>query len=151
MAEMEEFKMPLNEGPVPTEPIVVKRFAPGESGRDFTKIKREELSSLGEWRQAIDQSGYGVAYRIGIKDGVRDSDGDLASLVLFYAIPIAKRGMEMTEAIKEKQYAAARKVMELSVLQMSMNPDCPPIVAALISPPEDICKGLKELYGEVKG
>lgn len=148
---MEEFKMPLNEGPVPTEPIVVKRFAPGESGRDFSKIKREELSYLGEWNRVMEQEGYGVMYRLGIKDGERDSDGDLASLVLFYAVPFAKRGMEMTSTIEERLYAGVRNVMEQSVLRMSMNPDCPTIVAALVAPPEYMLKELKKLYGKVKG
>ena len=139
-----EYTLPPAEGPVLRGPTQVRIFEEGEIPVEIGSLEREAFSYIGDWNTYLDQQGYGLAYRFGIKEGFTDSEGDLATLVLHFANPVARRGMKMTTEIIQQQYERLKQFVQTFTMQaqqlyggsiLSTNPE----------PPQWMMKELEEM------
>ncbi|MBT5023077.1 hypothetical protein HOK51_08195 [Candidatus Woesearchaeota archaeon] len=76
------------------ENTVLREFLGGiPDDLDLGSLEREAFTYLGEWRSAMKQGkDYGFAYRMGIKENVVDSEGDPATLIMYFVNPLVERG-----------------------------------------------------------
>ena len=112
-----EYKIPPPEGPAPKEPSRVRVFQPNEMPVEIGSLEREALSYIGKWNIFMDKQGYGIAYRLAVKEGLKDDEGDPVTLVLHFASPIARRGLKMTPEIVQQHYEKLRQVMQIFTMQ----------------------------------
>jgi hypothetical protein len=112
-----EFKVPLLEGQTSTGETTVRLFSNGEFPVKIGSLEREAFTTLGDWNMAMNKKGYGMAYRMGIKEGLIDDEGDPTSAVMFFLSPLAERGLPMTPAIAKQQYEQFAYVAKIFTLQ----------------------------------
>ena len=139
---LDGFQLPVNEGPVPIEPAIFRRFQPDEFPIEIGSLEREAFSYLGDWYQAMRPDGYGVAYRVGVKEGITDQEGDLADLLILFGTPLAKRGLEVSDDIADVLCKQSGTAMEMMVMQASNSHAN--LLAILMQPPDYMFRELQE-------
>jgi hypothetical protein len=137
-----KFQIPVNEGPVPIKPAEFRKFEQGELPIKIGNIERKDFSYLGDWYQMMRPDGYGIAYRIGIKEGIIDQEGDLGDLLIIFGTPVAKHGLEISNDLVSVLYKQLGSVMQTAVMRASNSHDN--LLATLMPPPDYMIKELQE-------
>jgi len=127
---------PVNEGPIPNDPFRVRLFDSREAYLNINCLEKGSFDYLGEWRVGMNPEGNGIAYRMGVREGVVDDEGDRATLIMHFACPLLSKGVKMDmEELQRKFEESMRQMMEISTIQiyqktrhnvMSVKPDIPP-------------------------
>jgi len=145
---MERYILPTNEGPVPNGPTEFRRLDPKQHIPELEDISRESFVHLGDWYSAMREDGCGVAYRIGVKEDVIDSDGDPATAMIMFFTPIAQRDKWIDDAKSSHLEGMARRVLEAAVIQASAIYGN--VMGVLRHPPEYMLGDLKRENPEVR-
>lgn len=126
--------LPVNEGPMPSAPSEFTRFDPKTNPIEFGSLDRSAFSQLGDWHNALMKDGTGISYRVGVKERVKDSEGDLATALIMFWLPISERGMKLDDSAIKALRIKAQYVLEQTVL-LSSN-DTANLIGALMNPPD---------------
>jgi hypothetical protein len=130
---MKKITLPVNEGPESNGPVEFRRFEDHDN-LELGSLDRDAFTHLGGWYSAMAPDNYGFAYRIGIKEGVRDSEGDSATLMIMFFLPLARKGLKLDDIQLKNLESKAKTVLELSVMQASSGYDN--LLGTLVSPPK---------------
>lgn len=76
---------------------------------DYLAFGPEDFTELKQWQILMSHDKHGIAYRLGVKDGVYDSKGDPISLFLFYSQHLVRTGETMCEQEKRALDAYVRQ------------------------------------------
>jgi hypothetical protein len=133
-------RLPVNEGPTPQEPAFFRELD-SDSNPEIGGLNRENFAQLGDWYEARMADGCGFAYRIGVKEGVRDSEGDLATAMIMFWLPFA-RGRKPDDAAIKSLENVARRIVTATIVQYSNFYDN--LVGMLCSPPKYMIDDLKK-------
>lgn len=101
------------------EPTRLRIFGKGESPVEIA-LRKEDFDYLGEWKifGLKDAPGYDFAYRLGLREKVRDDEGDLTDLAVYFYNPLVKRGFKLTREIERKYLEILSQTIHLSTLIM---------------------------------
>ena len=82
-------------------PYELAEFSGDKLPFEIGSLERHALTYLGDWRK-FQQRGehFGFYYRMGIKQGVMDADGDPATVFLHFVAPFTKEGHAMTPQVQ---------------------------------------------------
>jgi hypothetical protein len=113
---IKEFSVPLLEGQTSNGPTRVRIFPPNEIPIEIGSLEKEAFTHVSDWKVALDEEGYGMVYRWGTKN-IKDDEGEDAMLFLYFANPVATRGLTMTKEIANKKYEDLSQFMKTFTLQ----------------------------------
>jgi hypothetical protein len=152
-----EYKLPPTEKLATSEElekgdILFRVYEGSELEKDKCPIKlgsleKQAFSYLGNWHLFMNKKGYGLAHRLGTKENILDSDGDLATLFLHFYSPIAKRELKMTKEIVDKQVELLRR--NINTFTMKAQETYGSVISICTNPPEWMFKELNEM-NEIK-
>lgn len=142
---MEEYLLPLNEGPFPVERKVLRTYKSGEVRVDVGYLAREDFDYLGEWDSILGDNGNAIAYRAGIVEDYEDSHGNPVILLVLFGAPLRAEGVEVKEESAESYIGKLEKMLENKLLEMSGSADPRSIVGVIRAPPLYMTAELDEL------
>lgn len=122
-------------------PYEFTEFSSGQLPFDLGNLEREALSYLGEWKK-FQESGapFGFYYRMGIKQGVIDADGDPATVFLHFVAPFTKGGQVMTPQIQTTLDQKLTQMIQKSTITFSQEVDN--AIGIRVSPPDYMLREL---------
>lgn len=111
-----EIYIPAKEGPRPSDPSRLRIFDESEGFPfDFGDLTPDSFSFLGEWRffenQQSDQLGF--AYRLGVKEGIIDDEGDATTVIFHFIQPTMTSGQTISDEAFGKMHIMLEKVMQI--------------------------------------
>jgi hypothetical protein len=108
---------------------------------EIGSLERTALTYLGDWQTVkYREQPFGFYYRLGIKEGVIDADGDPATVLLHFAAPFAKEGHAITpqmQATLEQNLVMLIRTSTVAVSQIVDN-----AVGVRVSPPDYMLREL---------
>lgn len=137
-----EFYLPREEGPEPTGQLIFREFDkyPGDVGN----LDRDSFSPLTRWMH-LRSAEFEVAYRCGVKKGIKDYEGDDAIMLFHFVTPLADKGAQVTledvEGIMDRMKVAVRN---LTYLLASGEEN---IVSIMAYPPQYMIEELQQEFG----
>ena len=141
----EEYYIPPMQG-LFEEASRMRMFKHGEKPPAEIALRKKDFDYLGNWITATDREGYGIFYRIGIRENVENDEGDIATLAFHFYVPFAKTGLKMTEEKEKEILGKLEKLIEISTIagrfMFSGN-----MVGCLKSPPNWMIEELQEISG----
>lgn len=111
---------------------------------EIGSLERHALSYLGYWKRVKNrEEHFGFHYRMGIKEGVIDADGDPATVFLHFVAPFTKEGHPMTPQIQATLDQRLAQMIQVSTIALSQAVDN--AVGIRISPPDYMLRELVAL------
>ncbi len=119
-------------------------FSGGQLPFEIGSLERHALSYLGDWKTVKKgEEHFGFYYRMGIKEGVIDADGDPATVFLHFIAPFTKEGHAMTPQIQTTLDQRLAQVIQLSTVALSQAVDN--AIGIRVSPPDYMLRELVAL------
>jgi hypothetical protein len=140
--KIHEYELPVNEGPVYRPPADLKTLKPSEFPFENIGSLERGVLELSKWKHKIDEDGYGVAYRTGIKNGIRNPKGKLSKLIIIFGIPLRKQGVEDNEEKNRAQYNKLGGYLREKLIEASKT--TPHLIGLVMYPPDYMLEELKE-------
>lgn len=138
--------LPINEGPEPSNPSFLKIMSHEEFPFDPGNLERDAFTYLSEWTQVTHAPGYGIAYRIAVKTGMPDPDGDLSDLLILFGSPIHNKYLPFDQTIEHKLYDKMQFIMQAEVVKHAHVEK--PIIGIVMDPPPYMFEELEYLLRE---
>lgn len=145
MVLMEEYRLPINEGPRPLPPRTFIRYEPDELQVDMSDLRMDDFDYLGEWQSVICKDYCGIAYRAGIVEGFEDEQGNETTLFVLYWAPLAANGATIDDKSLDAHLNNLGKMLEKKVIELSNFVECPSITGIVTTPPIYMVAELEEL------
>jgi len=142
MENMYEFGIPASEGPMPQDPKLFREFYQADFPFDIGGLERDAFTYLGDWGIFMSDDGYGIAYRLGIKYGIIDQEGDPTTLFLHFGLPIKRKETTWNDEAIGRQYENFKKVIKDSTVMFAEVLDN--VTAFNPNPPEYMIRELKD-------
>ena len=143
---MYEFIIPASEGPVSQNPKVFREFYQYDFPFEIGSLEREAFTYLGKWMIIMSDDGYGMAHRLGIKDGVIDQEGYPTTLFLHFGLPIKRKENELNDEAIGRQYENFKKIIKASTVMFAE--DLGNVAAFNPDPPEYMIRELEDALRE---
>jgi hypothetical protein len=134
---MKPYELRTPTGTFDVTPIAQDR-APAELG----DLSRNSFAYLGQWQHERYQDGTGWAFRLGIKKGVIDSEGDPATLMVLFPVGLVPKGYTPRESLEAKLKAASRAVVERLTIAAAQTYDN--VMTVVQNPSEEMLRELEE-------
>src|SRR3989344_571600 len=116
-------------------PYELTEFSGGQLPFEIGSLERYALSYLGDWKTVKSKKEhFGFYYRMGIKDGVIDADGDPATAILHFVAPFIREGHAMTPQIQATLDQRVARAIQLSTIVLSQTVDN--TIGIRVSPPD---------------
>lgn len=112
---------------------------------DLGDLSRRAFSYLGDWKLFMNQNGYGMAYRLGVKSGFTDNEGDPMEFYIQFGLPVSRKNHELTQEEVEKAYDALKTVTKTASALWGLTHPNLRVIAAIAKPPEYMVKELEDL------
>ena len=106
-----ESYVPPIEG-VSDEPTRLREFKNGEFPVEIA-LRKSDFDYLGNWKIFMSEEGYGLAYRLEIKNNVIDDEDDPATLTFNFYNLLARRGLSMTPEKEKEQFKKLEQVVQV--------------------------------------
>jgi hypothetical protein len=123
----------------------IRTFKGQELPFDIGSLESDAFNLLGEWQEFVRPDGYGLIYRLGIKDGLVDHEGDPMRLFCFFAAPIGTNGKKVTPEIAKEINGALQRLIHQSSLHFSASHDN--VVCMHVTMPAYMIEDLKQRFG----
>jgi len=141
---VKEYIVPPAEG-FPKENSLLRVFQHGEMPVEIGSIERGAFSYLGDWKLYMHEDGYGIAHRLGTKERVTDDQGDCATLVLHFVLPIANRGAQIEQETVKRMYDMHLPTLINQFTTLAHRMYGENIISVAQEPPEWMGKELEEM------
>jgi hypothetical protein len=117
--------------------ITVEKLHECELPFEIGSLERSAFSVLDDWEIRC-SDGFAFAYRIGVKEGIIDNEGKRVVLVVYFAVPLTRKGEETNPGLiqqnSEKVSTLLHALMAKSLLSI---PEYAHNVVAISSQPPD--------------
>lgn len=113
-----EYILPLFESQNSSGPTRVSFYPSEETPYELGSLEKSAFSSMNNWSIALDENGYGFAYRLGIKKGFKDSNGEDVEISIHFAKLLSSGAKEMNLEIANEKFNILRDMMNNYTLTM---------------------------------
>lgn len=141
---MKELRIPAPESPYPRSDTRIRIFEEnGSAPFEFGKLKKDEFTYLGDWLQIMNPDGYGILYRLGVKNEVIDDEGDSTTILFHFYIPIAISGYKLAD----KDYVNIQDFLRTFVMKSTLKlqqKEQDNITGIALNPPEWMIEELNQ-------
>lgn len=114
----------------------------GTNEVDLRNLSRDFFDYLGEWGVLRAGGAYGLAYRMGVKDGLTDSEGDPMELYLHFGCPVSRKGHTITPEQIEDMHGYLITTIALVTRVRSLARPNTAVVSIELDPPEYMIREL---------
>ena len=129
--------------PEPDGVLETTIYEGAEAPDTIGSIEPSELSFLGEWKRHQTRGPQGFYWRMGVKENIRDSQGDPSTAVIYYVSPFTKEGHVRTPQIEAMYDQELRAFLEIHTRILSMRYNS--VTIAAVNPTEDMLHELIKL------
>jgi hypothetical protein len=107
--------LPPPEGPVPRTASTWLSFDCGEVPVEIGNLEREVFKSLSDWEYTIGPSGYGFAYREGIKEVIYNSER--VDFHLYFTVPLKRHDLPIDSEQIDRERKVLEHVLDLTIIR----------------------------------
>lgn len=112
-----EYKIPPPEGPTPRPSSRMRIFTPTERPIEIGSLERNAFDYLGNIMVFPISQGYGLAYRLGTKENLKDDEDDPVTAVFHFKNLVAKKGRSITPELEQQMNKKFNTVVQLFTIQ----------------------------------
>ena len=128
------------------EPARLREFKNGEFPVEIA-LRKEDFDYLGNWKIFMGEDGYGIAYKLGIKNNVIDDENDPATLTFHFYNLLAKKGFSMTPEKEKEQLGKLEEVVKIFTV-LGHHAFAENVISYTLPSPDWMFKELQESLGK---